>query len=308
MLSLLILPFFGESWAQESPGETPSYAVFDSGVNLMNIGEIDEQAGTYWLDFFFYLKSDNVDFTQDVPEIAFMNGRDIEIGEPHITSNYFEIRVRGDFATQLDFEKFPFEKHDLEIVIEPKLPHDASMFVFGDNLENAIDSDIQISSNLKMFDSDIEAISHTYFDGMEFSRVIVTYTVGPEPFGSALKTFLPVTIIVGISLMIFFIPEHYTPRIYLTAPLLLAAVYWHQSSLAHLPALGYVTSFDKLMILYYVLFVNSILSLAVQMRVSAKDKNDVRAKKYNKIFAYSTVAIIIYALVRIFTNDDTWAF
>lgn len=50
--------------------------------------------------------------------------------------------VRGDFATQLDFEKFPFEKHELEIVIEPKLPHDTSKFVFGDNLENAIDSDI----------------------------------------------------------------------------------------------------------------------------------------------------------------------
>lgn len=138
--------------------------------------------------------------------------------------------------------------------------------------------------------------------------MVVPYTVGPEPFGSALKTFLPVIIIVGISLMIFFILEHYTPRIYLTALLLLVDVYWHQSSLAHLPALGYVTSFDKLMILYYVLFVNSILSLAVQMRVSTKDKNDVRAKKYNKIFTYPTIAIIIYALVRIFTNEYTWTF
>ena len=55
--------------------------------------------------------------------------------------------------------------------------------------------------------------------------MVVTYTVGPEPFGNALKTFFSVIIIVGISLMIFFIPEHYTPRIYLTAPLLLADVY-----------------------------------------------------------------------------------
>lgn len=67
---LLILPVFGEFWAQELPDDTPSYTVFDSGVNLINIGEIDETPGTYWLDFFFYLKSDNVDFIQDVPEIA----------------------------------------------------------------------------------------------------------------------------------------------------------------------------------------------------------------------------------------------
>ncbi len=306
-MSILFLPLLDESWAQESSNTDPFPTTYDSGISLMNIGEIDKKAGTYWMDFFFYMESDSVDFTQDIPEIVFMNARDIEIDEPHVTPNYFEIRVKGDFATKLDFEKFPFEKHDLVIEIEPKLPHDTSKFVFRENPENSIDSEMKISSNLKMFDSDAKTTSHTYFDGLEFSRIVVTYTVGPEPFGSAFKTFLPVSIIVGISLIIFFIPGHYTPRIYLTAPLLLAAVYWHQSSLAHLPALGYVTSFDKLMILYYLLFVNSILSLAIQMRVSEKDKNDIRVKKYNKIFTFSTIGLILYALVRILTNEDTWS-
>lgn len=96
MLSLLFVPIFGESWAQESSNTNSSSIVYDSGIILMNIGEINEKSGTYWLDFFFYMKSDNIDFTQEIPEIVFMNARDIEIGEPHITPNYYEIRVKGD--------------------------------------------------------------------------------------------------------------------------------------------------------------------------------------------------------------------
>lgn len=307
MLSLLLLPIFSESWAQESSNTNSSSIVYDSGIVLMSIGEINEKSGTYWLDFFFYMKSDNVDFTQEIPEMIFMNARDIEIGEAHVTPNYYEIRIRGDFATQLDFEKFPYQRHELIVEIEPKMPYDSSQFVFDNDIENSIDPDMKISSNFKMFDSDVKTISHTYFDGLEFSRIIATYVVGPEPVGSTLKTILPVTMIIGISLMIFFIPEHYTPRIYLTAPLLLAAVYWHQSSLAHLPSLGYTTIFDRIMILYYLLFVNSILSLAVQMRVSAKDKNDIRAKKYNRIFSYSTIAILIFVVIRIITDGGIWA-
>ena len=217
-----------------------------------------------------------------------------------------KLELKGT-ATQLDFEKFPYERHELVVEIEPKISYDTSEIVFGNNPVNSIDPDMKISSNFKMFDSDVKTISHTYFDGLEFSRIIATYTVGSEPIGSTLKTILPVTIIVGISLIVFFIPEHYTPRIYLTAPLLLAAVYWHQSSLAHLPSLGYTTIFDRIMLLYYILFVNSILSLAVQMRVSAKDKNDIRTKKYNRIFSYSTIVILIYVVIRIITDEGTWS-
>lgn len=306
VISLLAV-FVDDSWAQQSPTESITPIVYDSGISLMNIGEIDEKAGTYWMDFFFYMKSDDADFTQEIPEMVFMNARDVEIDEPYVTPNYFEIRVKGDFATRFDFERFPFEKHDLIIEIEPKLPYDANKFVFANSPENSIDSEMKISSNMKMFDSDVKTMSHIYFDGLEFSRIMATYTVGPEPIGSALKTFLPVSIIVGISFIIFIIPENYAPRLSITALFLLATVFWHQFGQQHLPPLGYVTSFDKLLILYYLLFANSLLLVAVQMRVFAKDKNDIRARKYNKIFTYSAIGIIAFALFRMLTNENTWA-
>ena len=118
-----------QSWAeidkQENDVDTDTRQIFyDSGIVLMHIGELDKVKGQYWLDFFFYIESDDVDFTKEVPELVFMNARDIEIDNPHITQNYYEVRVKGQFFTQLDFHDFPYEKHRLIIEIEPKIPYD----------------------------------------------------------------------------------------------------------------------------------------------------------------------------------------
>ena len=61
--------------------------------------------------------------------------------------------------------------------------------------------------------------------------------------------------------MIFWIPENFTPRIYLTAPLLLSLVYLHRATVGEIPSVGYMTMFDKIMTIYYVLFLNSLVSL-----------------------------------------------
>ena len=122
-----------------------------------------------------------------------------------------------------------------------------------------------------------------------------------EPLGVALRTLFPVTIVMGISLIIFFIPENFTPRIYLTAPLLLSLVYLHQGTLENVPPLGYLTTFDKIMIIYYALFVNSIIALGVQMKIHVTHNDDARVKKYNKIQLY-LVPVIIFAGIVILWN------
>ncbi len=73
-----------ESFAQDIES---SPIIYDSNIELIHIGEIDEKSGTYCMDFFFYMTSNDngVDFTKHVPEIDFMNARDIDVKEPHIT-------------------------------------------------------------------------------------------------------------------------------------------------------------------------------------------------------------------------------
>ncbi len=307
-LLLLSISFFSfqisdyQSWAEidkqsidednvDDDGATVKQIAYDSEIILMNIGELDKVKGQYWLDFFFYMESDDVDFTKEIPELVFMNARDIEISNPHITQNYYEVRVRGHFFTQLDFQDFPYEKHKLTVEVEPKIPYDKTRFVF-DNAKTQVDSNLSISPNLKMIGATSKAVTHTYFDGLEFSRMVSTFVVEQEPVGTTLRTVLPVTIIAGISLIIFFIPKNFTPRMILVSPLLLTAVFWHQSGLESLPNLGYMTFFDKLMLMYYALFVNNIISLVIQIRSFEIYQNPERAKKFNRIFMYTTIVII----------------
>ena len=74
--------------------------MYNFGINLMNIGEINKKAGTYWLDFFFYIRSDYVDSTQGITEIIFMNARDIELGESYITPHQIIIKC-GVYASEI---------------------------------------------------------------------------------------------------------------------------------------------------------------------------------------------------------------
>lgn len=98
--------------------------------------------------------------------------------------------------------------------------------------------------------------------------------------------------ITSLSLLIFWIPDNFTPRIYLTAPLLLSLVYLHRAVLGEIPTVGYMTIFDKIMIIYYTLFLNCITSLAIQMRYQAIYKDDEKVKKVNRIMKYFIPVII----------------
>ncbi len=51
------------------------------------------------------------------------------------------------------------------------------------------------------------------------------------------------------------------------------------------------------MIIYYALFVNSIIALGVQMKIHVTHKDDVRVKKYNKIQLYLIPVIVIVGIV-----------
>jgi len=112
----------------------------------------------------------------------------------------------------------------------------------------------------------------------KFSHFTAVIPIERSIVNAVLKNLLPASIITGLSFIIFWIPENYTPRIYLTAPLLLSLVYIHTSNLGSLSALGYLTLYDKIMIVYYALFVNSILSLGIQMRLNTLGKPELVIK------------------------------
>lgn len=297
IVALLLIPFYQISYSQEDAVQP---VIYHTGMILTNLGDIDQKNGHYWMDFIIYIQADDVDFTKEPPALSFVNGRNLLFSDELIEPHYYEIRVQGEFFNAFDYQWFPFQEIFLKIEVEPKIPYDVSRVVFNPIDSDPIDTGLAVHG-WTLSGAEIIEKTHRYPDGMQFSRLVANFKIYHEPAGIALSTILPVTILTSIAMFIFFVPENFTPRIYLTAPILLAVVYWHQSNLSHLPVLGYLTFFDKIILVYYALFLNAILSLAFQMKVHVSHGNDPKVRKINHYHA-SFIPIIIVVGMLILLN------
>ena len=266
---------------------------FDVAILLINVGEINKYRGTYELDFWYTIISEDIDFTEiPPPKIDFTNGRIDEASSTYVEEHYFEERVRGTFYGSMDFRNFPFEKIILDVELEPVRPWTVSQGVFHVDPDSGVD----ITANVpgwEMGEPDFRIEEHTYEEDEEtYSRYVGTFVVERSPLGSFMKTIFPVTIITVISLISFWIPENFSARIYLTTPTLLALVFLHMSNLEQLPPLGYLTIFDKIMVPFYALFLANIVTIGMQMRLYHY-KQVEKAIHFNKIMRYLIPVIII---------------
>jgi hypothetical protein len=105
--------------------------VYDVAISLIGIGEINKQVGSYELDFWYSIFSEEKDLIIDgPPPVDFMNGRDETFSSEYLASNISEQRVRGVFVSEMDFRDFPFEKILLKVDLEPMTPYDTDHVVF----------------------------------------------------------------------------------------------------------------------------------------------------------------------------------
>ena len=287
----------GQEYVEDAPSK------YEAGIHLLGIGEIDKSEGTYELDFWFWVnvpeEDDPVDFTVTKPEFDFVNAKKVELKSEVTESHYYETRVQGTFRNAMDFRDFPFEKLNLQVTVEPTAPSTTENVIFVLDPESTIDSSVAVPGfEVEMFK--IKTEEFTYTDDEVYDRFVANFAVERSFAGTLFKNLFPITLIAGLSLMIFWIPENFTPRIYLTAPLLLSLVYLHRATVGEIPSVGYMTLFDKIMTIYYVLFLNSLVSLGIQMRYHVTHKDDAKVKRINRIMRYFIPVIIGVGLLFVF--------
>ncbi|EGG42122.1 hypothetical protein Nlim_0991 [Candidatus Nitrosarchaeum limnium SFB1] len=267
------------------------------GTYLLNVGKIDLQNGAYDLDFYIWIKSDDANFIETKPKIEFMNGK--ATTEPiTVEKNYYEARVKGIFQKNMDFRNYPFEKILLTIEIEGT--EDMKSFEFVPDLEESgVDDLVNIPGwNLQSTNSDVTI--HKYSDDSEYSRYVFSLEMERFPLSSFLKTMLPVIIITTIAMLAFWMsPTNFTARIGLGASTLLAAVAAHLNAANQLPPIGYLTLFDKIMIIAYALFLNNLLSMVIQMRL-IDHKREEEAVKVNAKMRKAIPVICVLIFLALF--------
>lgn len=252
-----------ESYAAENQDTAQEFVV---ATSLKSIGEIDKQIGTYELDFWFSMYSEGRDLLNEPPpEIDFINGRNIDFSSQYLGSNIFEERVQGTFVGEMDFHDFPFEKIKLQIQLEPATPMTTEHVILSIDPASGIDETANVPGWF-ISEPTFTVVENDYNNGDIYSRYIAEYVVERSPIGIFLKIILPVLIVVGISFVAYIIPRNYEVVAALALLPLVAVVFLHINALNELPPLGYLTIFDKIMIISYAMIANNVICTGRQVR------------------------------------------
>ncbi len=224
------------------------------GLVIREIREFNIQTGGFEADFFLSLTGD-----KDLPTLnpVFTNGHEVTFTPLADTPTFKVFSVTGKFTTEIDLRKYPFDVQALELAFEDSKAGIDQLIFEPDPNRTSLDSSFKLAS-FGVGGVGALAYKHKYpprfdRDDLYVSRYKFTLTVDRFATSAAFSVYVPALIIVLISLTGMWVPpEELEVRSNAGAPMLAAAVLFHYSLIQALPATGYLTAADKLMLGVYV--------------------------------------------------------
>jgi hypothetical protein len=229
-------------------------AMVKVGLVIREIREFNIQTGGFESDFYLSLTSD-----KDMPNLSlvFTNGHEVTFTSLADTNTFKLFSVTGKFTTSVDLRKYPYDTQELDLLLEDQKAGIDQLIFLTDKSRTSLDSSFRLSS-FGAAGTGAIAYKHKYparfdRDDLYVSRYKFTLTVDRFATSAAFSVFVPAFIIVLISLTGMWVPpDELEVRSNAGAPMLAAAVLFHFSLIQSLPATGYLTHADKLMLGVYV--------------------------------------------------------
>lgn len=290
LLSIFFLPPVASQTYQQEPSRVKA------GVWINSIEKVDTPAQTFSVDFYLWFKYHDIK-----PDIEFLRGTprmDLVTEEERPTENYIEYRVRGAYVQPFDFRDFPLDEHFLSISLEDK-NHDITELVFEPDLEESgIDPSLSVAG-WDVKDFRIYVSEHAYPDET-YSQLTFGLTVYRSKISAVLKNFLPIIIITLISLLTFAISiKNFGQRVGICVSTLMSAVAYHIAALSGLPALGYLTLFDRIMLVVYTVFLYNLLVSVQGMRLVEAGKVEEAEKFESRMQNLLPVLVVVLGIIYI---------
>lgn len=243
--------------AYRSPFANPRFggpAHVKVGLVIREVREFNIQTGGFEADFFVSLTGD-----KDMPNVnlVFTNGHEVTLTQLADTPTFKVYSVTGKFSSDIDLRLYPFDVQKLTIEMEDQKAGVDQLIFEADQQRTSLDESFLLAS-FGVSAIGAEVGKHKYpprfdRDDLYVSRYKFTLTVDRFATSAAFSVFVPAFIIVLISLTGMWVPpDELEVRSNAGAPMLAAAVLFHYSLIQSLPATGYLTHADKLMLGVYV--------------------------------------------------------
>ncbi len=239
LILLLINPVSGT-------GEQPAPEYAEITIYLIDFNNLDIVTGTVEVDCYLVLKSsENISLNN----LELMNGMITSSIQFQDSPTEKEYRIKATLAVVPNLIRYPFDSHIIPIKLEPKLKDSREMLIVTNESANGIGPDADLPG-WEITRSWSETTSMTYRPGeIPFSRIIFNYEVRRDTTSTILKFFLPVILIVIISLSSLFLK--FSSRLALNASMFLSVVMIHWRIAGTIPVVTYAMFLDLFMIITY---------------------------------------------------------
>ena len=289
-----------------------------TGVYLMNLYDLNLDENSFYADFYVWFKwKGEIDPTA----IEFVNmvekwGMSQTPFEDTIIVleggwNYQGFRVEGRFFHPFELERFPLDKHQLEIHLEhPDYPADRLVFVKDTTSAPVFNRPELALAGWDLVGAELLTTTHNYgtdfgnpdYPATNFSDFVFRFTITRPVSYFVLKLLLPLTIVIFAALgALLFFPSYVDARISLPVGSLLTAVFLQQSYADALPDVGYMVLMDKIYLLAYGLIAAVMFQLILTgnrlQRYKKKELDLARLKNKERKMAVLFAGIYLLGII-----------
>ena len=290
----MIVPFVDST--ENAPEEVINCKV---GFYVKTI-RINQSEETFDVLFYYWLRVDSIDVDKDYSHVKSMEFINAEADtEEHAevidTLNRFYYvagRCKANIPYKANFVRFPFDIQALTISLENTVYNNDEVRYIPDNLTKNI-NDIS-ENNIEFLNGDqysvkgliMKSTDYIYttnfgdpaikgFD--KYSRLVFTIDVKRDPWGFLQKIALPLVVILILSYLVFFIPDHEIGTASgLTVTALLAAIAFQWTLNDSLPKVSYLTMIDKIFYLVYFYIFYAMAQTVFTYKLSETKKENLQ--------------------------------
>lgn len=282
-----------------APADTAKPLTVRVGVLLLSIGKLDVASGTYTVDFYLSLRSD-----EDMGDLRleFMNGRAGSVDKILDTPTEKQYRFQANLMTNIDVRRFPWDSHALPIIIESSTRQSKDVVFTVDPERTGIDESVLIVGwRLASFTTDVKPHAYPNFSNERYSQYAFRVHIERIYLISSMKTFFPVFCFILIAFASLIISvEKLDSRIAMNTAMLIASVMFHLSISNQLPPAAYLTIADKALIAAYLTIGLNLFLSVLMMRLMQMERVDaarrMRERSFTLVPGFALLAYVIVAL------------
>lgn len=305
--------------------------VVATGININEIRDLDTTDGTYFVDFFVWLKyaGDNA-----AADVQFVNAvkPDLKLGEPlrNVTENgqtYRLYRVADRFKTGLQFHDFPFDHQQLTVLLQNRTrTADQVSYVTDkeildqdprDYLRSGADADADINQVPNWLASSVRFFRQTVgssdalgdgqaagaANGIYYSQYAAEIALDRDTLPFLVKNLLPLVLLICVTyLSLFFKPSDGGPPVSMGVTAILSTAVLLNNVTAQLPKISYIVALEWGYYAFILLAATCVLIAMLRKRLvtTNRDSAEHTLARAARIAYPVYLVVVVTAFVAIF--------